>query len=120
MKKILALASLATLTLFVAGCDHMAARDSGDARPANGSANASTMDAPTGASRASSGNESPATRGAPVTDDATWDRLDANRDGYLTKDELLGSPGLAQHFEQADTDGDGKISMQEWKTYGRH
>jgi hypothetical protein len=59
-------------------------------------------------------------QGAAMTGDATWDDLDSNKDGYLTKDELQGSPALVTHFSKIDTDGDGKISPSEWKSYGHH
>ena len=55
-----------------------------------------------------------------VSHDAMWDSLDANRDGYLTKDELAGSPGMVHNFDMIDTDHDGKISKAEWKAHGHH
>lgn len=63
-------------------------------------------------------NTGTAGQGKPMTGDATWDDLDSNKDGYLTKDELTGSPALVTHFKNVDTSGDGKVSMDEWKTYG--
>jgi hypothetical protein len=59
-------------------------------------------------------------QGAAMTGDAMWDDLDTNKDGYLTKDELQGSPALVTHCSKIDTDGDGKISPAEWKAYGHH
>jgi hypothetical protein len=59
-------------------------------------------------------------QGDAMTGDSMWDDLDANKDGYLTKDELQGSPALVTHFSKVDTDGDGKISQAEWKAYGHH
>ena len=55
-----------------------------------------------------------------MTSDNEWNNLDSNNDGFLTKDELQGSPALVTHFDQIDTDHDGKVSMQEWKTYGHN
>jgi hypothetical protein len=57
-------------------------------------------------------------QGAKMTGDPNWDSLDTNNDGYLTKDELQGSPGLVHNFDKIDTDHDGKVSMSEWKAYG--
>ena len=61
-----------------------------------------------------------ADQGDAMTGDATWDALDSNKDGYLTKDELKGSPALVTHFDKIDTDHDGKLSQAEWKAYGHH
>ena len=55
-----------------------------------------------------------------MTGDADWDALDSNKDGFLTKDELTGSPALVHNFDKIDTDKDGKISMDEWKSYGKN
>lgn len=55
-----------------------------------------------------------------VSNDAMWDSLDTNRDGYLTKDELAGSPGMVHNFDAIDTDHDGKISKAEWEAHGHH
>ncbi|HJT99327.1 MAG TPA: EF-hand domain-containing protein [Rhodanobacteraceae bacterium] len=56
--------------------------------------------------------------GKAMTGDADWDALDSNKDGYLTKEELQGTPALVHNFAKIDTNGDGKVSMDEWKTYG--
>src|SRR5262249_14492977 len=58
--------------------------------------------------------------GMAMTGDADWDALDSNKDGYLTKDELTGSPALVHNFNDIDTNKDGKISMDEWKAYGKN
>jgi hypothetical protein len=59
-----------------------------------------------------------AREGDPMTGDADWDALNSNQDGYLTKEELQGSPALVHNFDRIDTDHDGKISREEWKMYG--
>ena len=46
--------------------------------------------------------------------------LDSNKDGFLTKDELTGSPALVHNFKDIDKNGDGKLSMDEWKSYGKN
>jgi hypothetical protein len=63
-------------------------------------------------------NTGAAGQGDAMTGDAMWDDLDSNKDGFLTKDELTGSPALVTHFKEIDTNGDGKISPEEWKGYG--
>ncbi len=50
--------------------------------------------------------------------DASFDDLDTNRDGYLSKDEVMGNPAVAQNFARIDTNGDGRISPEEWKAMG--
>lgn len=52
--------------------------------------------------------------------DSSFDELDANKDGYLSKEEVMGNPGLAQNFADIDTNGDGRISIEEWKAMGHH
>jgi len=59
-------------------------------------------------------------QGDAMTGDSMWDDLDTNKDGYLTKDELTGSPALVHNFNNIDTSKDGKISMDEWKAYGKN
>jgi hypothetical protein len=59
-------------------------------------------------------------KGMAMTGDTDWDALDSNKDGYLTKDELTGSPALVHNFNNIDTSKDGKISMDEWKAYGKN
>jgi len=56
----------------------------------------------------------------PMTGDSSFDQLDANHDGFLEKSELMGDPALAQNFAKIDTDGDGKVSPAEWKSWGPH
>ena len=114
--KAIALASLTTLAVLAAGCDHMASRKG----TANASAKPTTVDAPTRATTTSSSNEAPKTRGMPITGDADFDHMDVNRDGYLTQDELLGSPALGQNFQKIDSNGDARISLDEWKARGHH
>ena len=59
-------------------------------------------------------------KGMAMTGDADWDALDSNKDGFLTKDELTGSPALVHNFNAIDASKDGKISMDEWKSYGKN
>lgn len=43
-----------------------------------------------------------------------WTNADSNRDGYLTKNELVSYPAIGQDFDKIDADGDNKISQQEY------
>lgn len=43
----------------------------------------------------------------------SFDDMDKNKDGGVTKDELADTEMLSQHFATADKDGDGKLSKSE-------
>jgi hypothetical protein len=44
-----------------------------------------------------------------------FDRLDSNRDGYLSEDEIRAGRGdIAYRLREMDTNGDGRISRSEW------
>lgn len=43
-----------------------------------------------------------------------WTSADTNRDGYLSKEELMPFPTLGQDYAEIDTDDDGKISQTEY------
>lgn len=43
----------------------------------------------------------------------SFDDMDKNKDGGITKDELADTEMLSQHFATADKDGDGKLSKSE-------
>ncbi|MFC4819144.1 hypothetical protein [Dokdonella ginsengisoli] len=46
-----------------------------------------------------------------------WTESDTNRDGYLTKEELIPFPSVLKQFEQIDTDRDGRISEAEYRDW---
>lgn len=43
-----------------------------------------------------------------------WTRTDTDRDGFLTKEELVPFPSVLKQFEAIDSDRDGKISQAEY------
>jgi Ca2+-binding EF-hand superfamily protein len=48
--------------------------------------------------------------------DPGFNKLDANKDGYLTRTEAARNPDLVKNFKQADKNGDGKLSRTEYLT----
>jgi Ca2+-binding EF-hand superfamily protein len=59
--------------------------------------------------QAVSKKEDPAT-----SDDPGFNNLDKDNDGVLTRAEAAGNPYLLERFDEADSDGDGKISRVEY------
>jgi len=55
----------------------------------------------------------PAAPAAAVDSGMPFTAMDKNADGGITQDELAPTEMLHQHFTQADTDGDGKLSEAE-------
>jgi hypothetical protein len=49
---------------------------------------------------------------------ALFDRLDKNRDGYLTGSELTSQDALATNWISVDRDNDGRISRSEFTSIG--
>jgi hypothetical protein len=49
-----------------------------------------------------------------VSSRALFDRLDKNRDGYLTGTELTSQEALSTNWLAVDRDGDGRISREEF------
>jgi hypothetical protein len=47
---------------------------------------------------------------------ALFDRLDKNRDGYLTGSELTSQEALTSNWLSVDRDGDGRIARSEFTT----
>jgi len=47
------------------------------------------------------------------TEDIEFRRLDENRDGYLSSDEVRNNQVLRQHFSEADLDQDGRLNANE-------
>ncbi len=47
----------------------------------------------------------------------SWSDLDTDGDGNLSREEAAAMPQLAQVFDQADADGDGVLTPQEYQQY---
>lgn len=53
----------------------------------------------------------------PLTADQTWSSDDMNKDGYLDRKEVTGFPGMLRAFKDIDTNGDDKISQDEYRIW---
>lgn len=56
------------------------------------------------------------------TSTKSFEQLDENKDGKLSKDELGADEAIGLEFSKMDRDGDGTISRDEWNAHwsGRH
>lgn len=45
---------------------------------------------------------------------ARWEKIDANHDGLLSREEATASPRFAQRFDKLDADKNGQVSAQEF------
>ncbi|MBI4803989.1 MAG: EF-hand domain-containing protein [Desulfovibrio sp.] len=50
-----------------------------------------------------------------------FDKMDTNKDGFLTKEEIQKRfPKFTDEMmKQADTNGDGKLTVAEWRTFAK-
>ncbi|MFC4726796.1 hypothetical protein [Coralloluteibacterium thermophilus] len=52
-----------------------------------------------------------------ATDHMSWDQLDADGDGRVSREEAGGHERLAAEWDAIDTDGDGTISQAEYEVW---
>lgn len=71
--------------------------------------------------QAQAAQSQPATPATPATPaepgKKTWADLDVNKDGNLDKTEAAPIPTLQAVFDKADTDANGSLTGEEYKTY---
>ncbi len=53
----------------------------------------------------------------PLSASETWSADDNNKDGYLDRKEVTGFPGMLRAFKDIDTNGDDKISQDEYRIW---
>lgn len=53
----------------------------------------------------------------PLTASETWSDDDKNKDGYLDRKEVTNFPGMLRAFKDVDTNGDDKISQDEYRAW---
>lgn len=56
-------------------------------------------------------------RGSKDGGKASFEQLDTNHDGVLTRDEAATNPKMAKRFDVADTDRDGRVTAEEAKAF---
>lgn len=47
----------------------------------------------------------------------SWEEIDLNQDGSISRDEAAAEPALSQVFDLADSDADGNLTADEYKNY---
>ena len=71
--------------------------------------------APTAFAQATASSSDDATTVAPTQQQRQ--PLDANHDGYISRDEAQSRPAIARNFDKIDTNHDGKIDRQEFQSW---
>jgi hypothetical protein len=96
-----------------AGAPGGASQGSGAPGGAAGGAAAQSGTPAAGSSTGQTGSGQPGTgAGLPPTD---MQQLDANNDGYVSREEAAKDPSMTTRFSELDKDSDGRISKSEWE-----
>lgn len=114
--KLLILALAVSAALAVSGCKRDEADEADHAAVVAPAATpaAAPEAAPMATTAAPMTEPAAANPAAPMMDSGmSFADMDKNHDGGVTADELHDSEMLSQHFKQADTNGDGKLSEDE-------
>ena len=53
----------------------------------------------------------------PQTQQLTWEQLDADGDGQISREEAARVQSLSEVFDQADSNADGKLTMEEYRAF---
>ena len=86
---------------------------------ATGTALAQTSTAPTTNSGNAGTTAAAPAKGSMQWDKATFDRLDKNRDGNISRDEAHADPMLKDSWTKLDAGNKGMVSRAEFEDYGR-
>lgn len=75
-----------------------------------------SMESPSSEGSSSSPSASPGASGS-ASPSASFQTLDANADGYISKDEAKNNSDLSQAFDQVDADGNSRLDEGEFAQF---
>ena len=73
--------------------------------------------APQPTENATGSSTQPTTQATASAGQQGWNDVDSDKDGAISKQEAAANAGLAQVFDQADADADGKLTADEYKAF---
>jgi hypothetical protein len=114
-KSLLALALLAAFTAPLAlAQDKAQANGTNQTSPATIPSDPTSSTAPAVQAPASASND---IAPKPSSGQKTWEELDANKDGNLSKAEAAADASMKALFAKADANGDGSLTPEEYRAY---